>query len=108
MNYSGIDSVKKFIIDFIGVFIQFGYIALVVIMEGLTQLYRSINRFVALVIRPAFSEFLADFNLFLSIVLQGFYCSLSSLLLQVSKVSLKLSQIFHNKSEELIYKNWDI
>jgi len=109
MNYSGIGSrVKTFIIDFGGVFVHNLYIVVVVILEGLNQLYKTVNKFCGLVVRPAFSDFLADFNLFLSIILQGFYCSLSSFLLGVSKISLKLSQVFHNKSEELIYKNWDI
>jgi hypothetical protein len=51
-------------------------------------------------------ELLTDFNMFLNIVLQGFYEVSSNMFLFLSKVTLMWSEYFHNKSEEYINKNW--
>lgn len=99
---------KDFITDFVGVFVVMLFGALVVFFHIAHNIVSTILKFMNNIIKPAFIEFLADVNLILNIVWQGFLEVSSNILLNISKITLSWSQSLHNRAEKLLYKNWDI
>jgi len=80
------------------------YIFLSIIIE----IYQTIKRIAKNVFVPLILELGFDAKLFMLITLQGIYDVLSSLFLRLSKITLYISKTFHQKSESIIQKHWEL
>lgn len=100
--------IRKFIEDFLGTFIHFGITAAISILQILSSLLISIILFCKNVFFPALTELFADFTLFVHVIMQGVYSMLYSCSLCLSKWFLNMSRYYHNKSEKIISRTWDV
>jgi hypothetical protein len=67
----------------------------------------STKKFFAFVVMPVLIDLFYDLYFMFNIVMQGVYDMLSTLFLWLSKCFLNVSQFFHAKSEDMMFKNWN-
>lgn len=80
--------------------------AAIALVEVTTLTIYSLQRFFYNILVPFVIEMMADVNCITIVVYQGLMSVTSDVALMLSKWLLNISQITHNKSEELIHKSW--
>jgi len=99
-------SINRFITDFVGMFFIIIGSAAIALVETIALIIHSFQRFCYNMLIPFMIEMMADVNFIAIVVYQGLMSGTSDLALLLSKWLLQISQITHNKSEELIHKSW--
>jgi hypothetical protein len=92
--------------DFVGMFFIIIGSAAIALVELTTQIIYIAEKLFYNVVIPFAIEMMADVNYIIVIAYQGFMSVTSDVALTLSKWLLRVSQIAHNKSEELIHKSW--
>lgn len=99
-------TIKRFITDFVGMFLIIIGSAAIALVEVTTLIIYSLQRFCYNILIPFMIEMMADVNYITIVIYQGLMSVTSDVALILSKWLLNISQITHNKSEELIHKSW--
>ena len=99
-------SIKQFLTDFVGMFIIIIGSAAIALVELSTQIIYFLQSFCYNIVIPFIVEMMADVNYITIVICQGLMSVTSDVALMLSKWLLNISQITHNKSEELIHKSW--
>jgi len=101
-------NMRIFVRDFVRTFVFFALSAFFMVSTIIIESLLTFKKFTHNVIVPLIFELGHDFKLFSMVFVQGFCDVMSSVFLNISKITLKASQYFHNKSENLITKYWDV
>lgn len=99
-------SVKNFIIDFAGYFILHVGSVLIAIVEVITQIVFTLQKFWDGVVKPSVVDMLADAHLLMLILLQSWYDVSAKFSLCVCKYLNNYTKFALQKSEHLIHKTW--
>lgn len=97
---------RKFVIDFLGVFIILGGSFLIFICEVLTQIVYTLQKVWFNLVVPFFVERMADVHFMSIIIMQGLYELTSRISLSMSKLFFEVANYTHKKSEELVERVW--
>lgn len=100
--------INTFLKDFISHFLSIALELLIVVVNIISQTITTIIKFIKNIIVPNILYLLSDFYFISLILYQSFLSFISNICLYISKFFLSISKLTHNKSEELLHKNWDV
>lgn len=101
-----IQTIVQFVLDFTRTFFSITSYALIALVELTTQIVYMFQRVYINIIMPFIFEMMADVHYIVTVICQGIMSALCDFTLILSKWLLKVSQLAHDKSEELIHKSW--
>lgn len=101
-----IQTIAQFVLDFTRTFFSITSYALIALVELTAQIVYMFQKIYVNIIVPFMFEVMADVHYIVTVICQSMMSALCDFTLMLSKWLLKVSQLAHDKSEELIHRSW--
>ena len=98
--------IAQFIVDFVRTFFTMSSYAVIALVELIAQVAYALQKIYANIIIPFAFEVMADMHYIATVACQGMLSATCDCTLMWSKWLLKVSQLAHDKSEQLIHRSW--